>query len=237
MGFINDLHNRISNLLKKSSERVDTVTNFLEKMTIVLMSQVHLKDHLYLFSMETQSETSSLKKIKRSGQRENEPILYAMSEFNREYGIFNQKLEDSSAKIKTEIVKSVLKGLVGPQLEIMQNKMKMFGGLKKSLLKRNNSMVDKIKKLNKSFEESKLPKSRAKRSKFNSFDMAYEFLGSVKEAEFVLSNMGITLVEIWNQCIILEEQRLKAIKEAMIRFLNILTEVYGAEAQRTFKNR
>jgi hypothetical protein len=237
LSFINDLHLRISSLLKQSSDRVDTITKFLEKMSIVLVSEIHLKDHLNLFSMESREEMNSLEKIKRSGQRENEPILYAMSEFNREYGIFNEKLEDLSKKIKTDIVQHVLKDLVGSQLEIMNNKMKMFGNLKKTLMKKNNSMIDKIKKLNKTFEESRLPKSRTKRAKFNSFDIANQFTKSVKHAEFVLSSVGITLVEIWNQCIVLEEQRLKAIKVSMLKFLDILENVYGAEAQRTFKNR
>ena len=107
--FINEIFNRITSLIFKSNERISTITLFLEKMSIVLASEIHLKDHLSLFSLDQHGETNSLEKIKRAAQRENEPILYAMTEFNREYGIFSQKLEDISGRIKNDIVNGVLK--------------------------------------------------------------------------------------------------------------------------------
>lgn len=235
--FINQLYERVSKLTKKSSDRIEIVTQFLEKMSIVLKSEVHLKDHLGLFSIEQAANSDSLEKIKRSRQRENEPILYAMSEFNREYAIFNEKLEDMRGRVKTGIIDKILRNQVTSQTKILENKYKHFSTLKKGLLKWNNKMVDKVKKLNKCFEEQKLPKERSKRTKINTFDAAKEFVESAKNVEMTLSYLGKVLIEIWNQCIILEENRLSSIREAMVKFLDILTEVYGAEAQRTFKNR
>jgi len=98
-------------------------------------------------------------------------------------------------------------------------------------------MIDKIKRLNRTFQESKLPKERSKRNKFNCFDAANEFVMSVKEVDETMEKLGNLLVEIWNQCIVLEEKRLEAIRQSFIKYLDILVEVYGVEAQRTFKNR
>ena len=235
--FINEIYSRILSLITKSNQRVSTVTGFLQKMSIILTSEVHLKDHLSLFSLDQQGETDSLEKIKRAAQRENEPILYAMTEFNREYGIFSEKLEDISGRIKIDIVQNILEKIGNFEKENLTKFLSIFPKLKKLLMKKNNKMIDKIKKLNKTFQEKKLSKERSKRIKNNSFDAANDFVQSVREVDVTMSDMGNTLVEIWKQCIMLEEKRLEAIRQAMVKFLDILVEVYGAEAQRTFKNR
>lgn len=234
---INDLFDRISKLIQKSNNRIKTVTQFLGKMAIILSSEVHLKDHLSLFSLDNSEDVSPLEKIKRSGQRENEPILYAMTEFNREYGIFTEKLEDLGGRIKTDIVEQILEKSVLSAKNGLDKMMTVFPSLKKTLLKKNNRMVDKIKKLNRTFQDSKLPKERSKKSKFNCFDAANEFVISVKEVDQTMEKLGNLLVEIWTQCILLEEKRIDAIRQAFVKFLDILVEVYGSEAQRTFKNR
>lgn len=235
--FLNELHSRILNLMQKSTDRINTVTQFLEKMAIVLMSEVHLKDHLNLFSLNDLKDSSAIDKIKHASQRQNEPILHAMLEFNREYSIFSEKLEDLSGRIKTDIVKQILKRQVILATESLNKVLVMYSTMKKSLLKKNNRMIDKIKKLNRTFQDSKLPKGRLKRSKFNCYDAASEFVASVKEVDRTMDKLGNFLADIWEHCVILEEKRLHAMQEAMAKFLDILVEVYGAEAQRTFKNR
>ena len=237
LNFLNELHLRILNLMQKSTNRIDTISQFLEKMTIVLMSEIRLKDHLDLFSLNDIGDSSQIEKIKLAGQRENEPILHAMMEFNREYSIFSEKLEDLSGRIKTDIVKNILKKQVILATESLNKVLLMYNTMKKSMLKQNNRMVDKIKKLNKTFQVKNVPKDRLKAVKFNSFDAASEFVSSVKEVDQTIDKLGNFLVDIWNHCIILEEKRLNAMKDAMAKFLDILIEVYGSEAQRTFKNR
>ena len=235
--FINEIYSRIKALITKSNNRILTITRFLDKMSIILMSEVHLKDHLSLFSFDQQGETDSLEKIKRAAQRENEPILYAMTEFNREYGIFSEKLEDISGRIQKNIVENILQKIGSFEEDNLKKCLRVFPKLKKLLLKKNNKMIEKIKKLNRTFQEKNKSKDRSKKIKSNSFDAANDFVQSVREVDVTMSDMGNIIIEIWKQCIILEEKRLEAIRQAMVKFLDILVEVYGAEAQRTFKNR
>jgi hypothetical protein len=82
-----------------------------------------------------------------------------------------------------------------------------------------------------------IDETKNRRTRKNIFDPAFEFIKSVRGVDVCITDLGLVLIALWEQCNILEEKRLSAIRQALMKFLDIMVEIFGADAQKSFQNR
>lgn len=235
--FIEELFDRLGSVLSQSFKRYDCVYKFFEGFLINIKTQIVLKEKMSLFRMDTSKPFNLESGIRGSDLKKNEPLLHAMVEFNREYELFKKNLQLSLNKIKEEINLKILTHQVKPYEKNIKSLYSNIASMKKILIKRSNQTIKKLKRFRKAFDESILDHKRGKRTKVNSFDYACKFVGSVKSIDMAITDFGMLLISIWEQCNILEEKRVSALRQSFMKYSDIMNEIFGSEAQKAFQNR
>ena len=235
--FIEELLSRIEILLDESSQRFSLLSLFLEKLTVQIGSDVALSTKMQLFSLDDETPVDSLESMPRMKLKTNEPMLYTMLEFNREYEVFSKKLRETTSRIKNEIVEKMLGKSIKPYEKTVKQLQSQIQDIKRLLLKRSNRTEDKLKKFGKVFHEGLVDRTKGKRVRKNIFDTAFDFTKSVKSVDIAITDFGLLLIALWEQCNILEEKRLSAIRQALMKFFDIMVDIFGADAQKSFEIR
>ena len=235
--FIEDLFQRIEFTLAQSLKRYNSIYTFFDSFIITLKSQIVLREKIELFRMNINESGDIGSNVRSADLKEREPMVFVMVEFNREYELFNKKLETAMEKVSLEVNAKIMSNQVKPYQDNMKSLYSKVSSLRKELLKCSNKTIYKLKKLIKSNQVSMTDNGKGKRTKTNTFDYACEFVQSVKSVDTAITDYGLLLIAIWEQCTILEEKRISSMKQAFLKFLDILNEIFGAEAQRSFQNR
>ena len=235
--FIEELLSRIEILLTESAQRFDMLSLFLEKLVVQIGSDIQLSSKMQLFSLDDDTPVSSLESMPRTQLKEKEPMLYTMLAFNREYEVFSKKLRDTTQRVKSEIIEKVLGKTIRPYEKTVKQLQAQIQDIKKLMLKRSGRTEDKLKKLGKVFQEGMVDQTKARRVRKNIFDSALDFTKSVRSLDITITDFGLLLIALWEQCNILEEKRLSAIRQALMKFFDIMVEVFGSDAQKSFENR
>jgi hypothetical protein len=235
--FIEELLNRIEILLEESSQRFSLLSQFLEKLTVQIGSEISLAAKMQLFSLDYETPVESLETMPRLQLKDKEPMLYTMLEFNREYEVFSNKLRETTSRIKNEIIEKMLGKSIKPYEKTVRQMQSQIQDIKKLLFKRSGRTVDKLKKFGKVFQEGLVDQTKARRVRKNIFDSALDFTKSVRSLDITITDFGLLLIALWEQCNILEEKRLSAVRQALMRFFDIMVEVFGSDAQKSFENR
>ena len=235
--FIEELLRRIEALLDESSARFRLLTLFLQKLSVRIGSEVSLGSKMALFSLDERTPVDALETIPRVKLKETEPMLYTMLEFNREYERFAAKLKESTARVQTEIVERVLGKSIRPYEKTVKQLRAQIQSVKKTLHKRSSRTLDRLKRFGKVFQEGLVDRGKGRRVRKNIFDSGLEFTKSVQGVDTAITDFGLLLIALWEQCTTLEEKRLSATRQALMKFLDLMIEVFGADAQRSFQDR
>lgn len=235
--FIEELLLRIESLLAESSERFSLLTLFLQKLSVRIGSEVSLASKMSLFSLDPRTPVDALETIPRMKLKQTEPMLHTMLEFNREYERFSAKLKESTSRIQNEIVQRILGKSILSYEKTVKQLQAQIQNVKKNLLKRSSRTMDKLKKFGKVFQDGLADRNKGRRVRKNIFDSGFEFTKSVKSVDTAITDFGLLLIALWEQCTTLEEKRLSATRQALMKFLDLMIEVFGADAQRSFQNR
>jgi len=235
--FIEELVFRIETLLGESFQRFNMLSLFLQKLTVVIGSEISLSSKMDLFCLDEETSIESIESIPRMKLKEKEPMLYTMLEFNREYEMFANKLKETTLRIQNEVVEKILGKSMKPYEKTVKQFQTQAQDLKKLLIKRSNRTLDKLKKFVKIFQDGLIDETKKRRTRKNIFDPAFEFTKSVRSVDVSITDYGLVLIALWEQCNILEEKRLSGIRQALMKFLDIMVEIFGADAQKSFQNR
>lgn len=231
-GFIDDLYTRLMNSYSLSTNRYSTLEKFFKSVVLQLHSEVDFRDRMEEFQINPLNNTKKTTDLKTK-----EPLLNTVAEFAREFETFNKKLNEAVNKIKKEIGENIIKNSVTSFEESLKVILIKTTKMRKSLLKINNKTVDRLKKFQKALSENEQLIMKEKRTKINVFDFAFDFVQSVKYMDHSVMNYGMLLISVWEQCSILEEKRIGSIRQSLMKFCDILNEIYGSEAQKSFQNR
>lgn len=230
--FIEKLFLRLEDELEMSFKRFETVSKFFAGFKVTMLSNAELGPKIDIFK---DSQTQTLKSP--MSLKNNDPLYYSMAEFNREYLVFRKHVETSMMRVEKEILNKVL----GDQIKNYENSLKELYSkretIKKQLKKRSHKTAQKLKKLTKIYNDSVSEKAKGLRVKHNCFDFASDFVNSVKSIDMLITDYGILLISMWEQCSILEEKRIYAIRQAFLKFTDIVREIFGSEGQKSFHKR
>lgn len=235
--FIEELFLRLELLLQDSSKRFSIVIQFLETLAFSIHSDLKFASNVKLYCLDRERPLDSLYAQKWDKLRDVEPILFAVLELNREYEVFAEKLRNVRKQIKETIVDKLLRKDIEPYEKTVEQLKRQSRGINKLLLKRSEECEAKLKKFEKLKIEWKAEKRKEKRVRKNLFDGALEFTLGVKALEDALADFGLLFIANWKQCCSLEAKRISATRNSLVGFVEILTEVFGADVQKSFQNR
>lgn len=235
--FIEELFIRLEKHLQESSERIQTITQFLSNLSVSISTEMKFNKQMKLFCLNRDTLLDPLYSTNYDQLHEKEPMLYAMLELNREYQLFEQKLRNVNKRIRTEIVEKLLGKSIGPYEKTVKQLRTQAQGIRKTVAQRAAETVEKLKKFEKAFEDSELDVKKKRRVRRNTFDVALEFVESVKSVDNTLADYGMVLVATWKQCMALEAKRISATRASLVRFMDIMKEIFGAGAQEDFQSR
>lgn len=235
--FIEELFIRLEERLKESSQRIQTITQFLTSMSVGISTQMKFNTRMKLFCLDRDSLLDPLYSSSYDTLNQKEPMLHAMLELDREYQLFEQKLRNVNKRIRSEIVDKLLGKSIDPYEKTVTQLRTQAQSIRKILVNKSAETVEKLKKFDKAFEDSRLDHKKKRRIRRNMFDVALEFVQSVKSVDNTLADYGMMLVATWKQCEALEAKRITATRGSLMRFMDIMKEIFGAGAQEDFQNR
>lgn len=230
--FIEKLFTRLEDELALSYKRFEAVTKFFSGFKVAVHSTAELGPKQEIFQ---DSDASAIPKP--TELKIKDPFYYSIIEFNREYLLFRKHIETAIMRVDKEILEKVL----GDQMKGFESSLKELYNkrdqIKKLLKKRSNKTGQKLKKLNKIYTESQAEVGKGLRVKHNCFDFASDFVDSVKSIDMLITDYGLLLINTWEQCSILEEKRIYAIRKAFLKYTDIIKEIFGTEGQKSFHKR
>jgi hypothetical protein len=235
--FIEELFMRLEVLLNESSKRIITITQFLSQWFINIGTQMKFASNMKLFCLDRDQPLDSLYALPWEKLQETEPMLYAMLELNREYEVFSQKLREVQKRIKKDIIDKYLGKSISPYEKTVKQLKSQSQNTNKLLMKRAQNSIDKLKKLEKTYQDNIVDENKKRRVRKNMFDVAFEFAQGVKSVDNSLADFGLLLIANWEQCKALEEKRITATRNSLIKFMDLMNEIFGEGAQENFRNR
>jgi hypothetical protein len=235
--FIEELFLRLEKLLEESSKRFNAIAKFLENLSLSIKTDMSFNQNMKLYSLDRDRPFDSLLGKQWENVGDSEPMLFALLNLNWEYEVFAQNLRDLRTKIKTTIVDSLLSKDIEPYEKTVAQLKSQSREKSRILNKKTLISEDKQKKFEKAKQEDEADVSKNKRVRKNIFDSAFEFTEGVKQVETELSHFGFLLIANWDQCKALEAKRISAIRSSLAKFLEIMKEVFGDAADKSFKNR
>lgn len=227
---IESLFLRIEGALSESYKRYDSLFSFFDNFTLQMKGGLDFKERLPFFKIQ-KAESSNVSKIqiKKGGQ-----YFLAVESFSDAITAFSRKLNQTAEKIELEVNRKILSDKIRPFENNIKALYVKIDILKKSLAKRASKTTEKLKEFTKNFGRSIEDQAKGRRVKQGVFDSAFEFVNSVQQIDMSLTDFGLLLIALWEQCKVLESRRVESISDSVKRFTEVMNEVFSAETIQEF---
>ena len=227
---IESLFQRIEHALSESYQRYDSMFSFFNKFSLQMKGGLELSERMSLFKIQKVSDSSENSENKVGGGE----YYLAMESFNQSVLNFQKKLKETSEKVQLDVNKKILSDQIRPfenNIKALYVKIEI---LKKSLAKRASKTTDKLKTFTKVFTDSINLQVKSKRVRTSVFDSANEFVQSVKHIDMSLTDFGLLLIALWEQCKVLESKRIESISASVDKFSDLLKTIFISDLNNLF---
>ena len=226
---IESLFQRIEQALSESYQRYDSMFSFFDNFTLQMKGGLELSEKISLFKIQRAPNSSEISENQKGGE-----YYLAMESFNKSVLDFQKKLKETSENVQLEVNKKILSDQIRPfenNIKALYVKIEI---LKKSLAKRATKTTDKLKSFTKVFTESINLQVKNKRVKKSVFDSANEFVQSVKYIDISLTDFGLLLIALWEQCKVLELKRIVSISTSVEKFSELMNKIFVSDLNNLF---
>ena len=233
---IESLFLRLENTLRESYKRYDLIFSFFDKFLLEIKGGSQLEKGISLFKLGNNvlKSKSQMSKTEIDEREQREPYMLTIAQFNNEFKEFETKLKKNTERMQKEINKKILAEHIRPYENNIKALYVKIEIRKKNLAKRSSETTDKLKVFSKQFKEVMITEEKRKRAKVNILDSAFDFVKSVRQIDMSLTDFGLLLIALWEQCRVLEEKRITAVGNAIEKFVELLSEIFGNEAKKSF---
>ena len=169
---IETLFQRIENRLGESYKRYDLIFTFFKGFSLQLKAGSNLTTGLPLFRVD---ENHYQQDITKEEKEKKEPYMLAISEFNKEFETFEQKLNKLAKDVPNQVSLKILAEAIRPYENNIKALYVKIDIMKKSLAKNAADTTDKLKVFSKHFSQGINQELSGKRVKHNVFDCAFDF--------------------------------------------------------------
>ena len=226
---IDNLYLRLEDGMAKSRKRNEKVAKFFEQMRIALRNEFSLKDDDNLFSLKRLIDSS------RGIEVQQEDILSeSVSQFDREFKTYIEGFKEMQNTFRTHINNKILSEGLKPyeeRVKLVQGKLLT---VQKRIQKTSLDSDDKFEGLLKLIKEASSDPYKEKRPRVNFFDHVSFYVKRVEKLITLVKEYGILFLQTYEQVKALETQRLAAIKNAFLEYIEILSQFFGKQNDRNF---
>lgn len=161
--------------------------------------------------------------------------MHAMNIFGKEFGGLQKRLKGLEKRVQKEVNKELLADGIKPYENNIKALYVQVEILKKRLAKTANETMKKLKTFSKEFRSAVEEDLKGRRSSVNVFESAFEFVRSVRALDIGLSEFGTIMLRLWQECMSLEQHRISFMSLGVQKFIDLLAQVFGAEAVKGFE--